>query len=134
MAAAAGAWLLQTMNDCAYAEHVADELKDLEERLVQGRASGADVYLLRNVAVLIDCALRDFGVYDAGRRSWNTTFDRNCLLSEARARELQDWVAVTLGDLGGAERGANKARTDVELQGGGRALLLMSARLAQMRA
>jgi hypothetical protein len=63
MAAAVGAWLLETMNDCAYAEHVADELKDLEKRLVQGRASGTDVYLLRNVAVLIDCALRDFGVY-----------------------------------------------------------------------
>jgi hypothetical protein len=90
MAAAAGAWLLETMNDCAYAEHVADELDNLEKRLAQGHASGADVYLLRNVAVLIDCALRDFGVYDAGRRSRNTTFDRNCLQSEARARELQE--------------------------------------------
>jgi hypothetical protein len=134
MAAAAGAWLLETMNDCAYAEHVADELEDLEKRLAQGRASGADVYLLRNVAVLIDCALRDFGVYDAGRRSRNTKFDRNCMLSEARARELQDWVAVTVGDLGGAERGAKKARTDAVLQGGGRELLQMSALLAQMRA
>ena len=48
--------------------------------------------------------------------------------------ELQDWVAVTLGDLRGAKRGAKKARTAVELQGGGRALLQMSALLAQMRA
>jgi hypothetical protein len=54
MTATAGAWLLETMNDCAYAEHVADELEDPEKRLAQGRASGADVYLLRNVAVLID--------------------------------------------------------------------------------
>ena len=92
------------------------------------------MYLLRNVAVLIDCALRDFGVYDAGRRSRNTKFDRNCMLSEARARELQDWVTVTVGDLRVAERGANKSRTHAGMEGGGRALLQLSALLAQMRA
>jgi hypothetical protein len=64
----------------------------------------------------------------------NKYFDRNCVLSEARARELQDWVAVTVGDLRVAERGANKARMHAWMEGGGRALLQMSARLAQMRA
>jgi hypothetical protein len=73
MAAAAGAWLLETMNDCAYAEHVASALVDLEARLAQNRVSGADVYLLRNVSVLIDCALRDFGVHDGGTRRSTAT-------------------------------------------------------------
>ncbi len=63
MAEAAGAWLLETMNDCAYAGHVAGELESLEKRLAQGRASGADVYVLQNFDVLIDCALRDLMEY-----------------------------------------------------------------------
>jgi hypothetical protein len=56
------------------------------------------------------------------------------MLSEARARELQDWVTVTVGDLRVAERGANKSRTHAGMEGGGRALLQLSALLAQMRA
>ena len=180
MAEAAGAWLLETMNDCAYAGHVAGELESLEQRLAEGRASGADVYVLQNFDVLIDCALQDFGVYDAQRRRMNTAFDRNCMVNEKRAVELHTWVAAMVGrvrtmlaaagdggDAGDAgdggdagrlrqglvdvrdmadgilrdvaggsnvERGAKKARTDVELHGGGRALLQMSALLVQMRA
>jgi hypothetical protein len=179
MAAAAAEWLLETMHDCAYADHAIKELQELEARLAQGRASGANVYFLHNFDVLIDCALRDFEVYDARRRRMNSAFDRNCLVVEGRADELHKWVAVTvarvqtmlaaagdagavgerqeqrlgdadrlrqrladvrdmvdgiLRDLGGAERGGKKARTHAVLWGGGRALLQMSALLAQMRA
>jgi hypothetical protein len=97
MAAAAAEWLLETMHDCAYADHAVKELQDLQARLAEGRASGADVYVLQNFDVLIDCALKDCEVYDAERRLRNTAFDRNCMLNEKRAVELHTWVAVTVG-------------------------------------
>jgi hypothetical protein len=176
MADAAVMWLRETMKDCAYVDHVAGELESLEQRLAQGRASGADVYVLQNFDALIDCALRDFEVHDGERRRRNTAFDRNCMVLEGRARELHTWVAAMVGrvqtmlaaagdggdagdagdatrlrqglldvrdmadgilrDVAGGSNGgrAKKARTDVQLQGGGRALLQMSALLAQMRA
>jgi hypothetical protein len=96
MAEAAGAWLRETMNDCSYVDHVAGELESLEQRLAQGRTSGADVYVLQNFDALIDCALRDIEVYDEERRRRNTAFDRNCMVVEGRARELHTWVAVTV--------------------------------------
>jgi hypothetical protein len=170
MAEAAGAWLRETMNECAYGAHAISELHDLEERLEQGRASGADVYFLQNFDVLIDCALTDEGVYDTTQRRRNAHFESNCLRNEARARELHTWVAVTVarvqtmlaaagdsGDAGRLRQGlvdvrdmadgilrdvaggsnvgrAKKARTAVDLPGGERAVLQMSALLAQMRA
>jgi hypothetical protein len=97
MADAAGAWLRETMNDCAYVDHVAGELESLEQRLAQGRASGADVYVLQNFDALIECALRDSEVHDGERRRRNTAFDRNCMVLEGRARELHTWVAVMVG-------------------------------------
>jgi hypothetical protein len=122
MAAAAAEWLRETMDDCAYAEHAASELQALETRLAQSVASGADVYVLQNFDVLIDCALRDFGVYDARRREIKTAFDRNCLVVEARARELHQWVAVTVarvqtmlaagGGAGGVDAGRLRERLE----------------------
>jgi hypothetical protein len=115
MAAAAGAWLLETMNECAYADHAIKELQELEARLAQNVASGADVYLLQNFAVLIDCALRDFGVYDSRRRQMNTTFDRNCMVVEGRAVELHKLVArmqSNVQTLTAAGGGADAVDTD----------------------
>jgi hypothetical protein len=96
MAAAAVMWLRETMHDCAYVDHVAGELESLENRLAQGRASGADVYVLQNFDALIDCALRDFEVYDAQRRGMNTAFNLHCMVNERRAVELHTWVAATV--------------------------------------
>ncbi len=88
MADAAVMWLRETMHDCAYVDHVAGELESQDQRLAQGRASGADVYVLQNFDALIDCALRDSEVHDVERRRRNTAFDRNCMVLEGRAREL----------------------------------------------
>ena len=59
MAGVAGAFIREKMKDRAYAERVESELLEVERRLTGDRVSGADVHFLKNVAVLVECALRD---------------------------------------------------------------------------
>ncbi len=85
--------------DGEYSERVERELVELEARLERleeidgGRVSGADVYFLKNVVVLVECALLDFGVHDTDQCHRNHTFDRNCMLEEKETVKVKSWVA-----------------------------------------
>lgn len=86
-------FIRETMKENAYAERVESELLELEARLTESRVTGADLYFLKNVGVLVDCALQDYDVQDAKTRQWNPNFDRNCLMKVREAEKLKSGLA-----------------------------------------
>lgn len=88
-------FIADTMIVCAYARRVSTELREMETRYNENDMSASDLFLLKNIRVIIQCAVEDHewgdevpGTQAHEYRRKNTTFDRNCLQKEAQAAKL----------------------------------------------
>ena len=90
----AAKFIADTMNPCAYARRLATDLQEMETRY--NKMSASDLFLLKNLTVIIQCAVEDHewgdevpGSQAHGHRRKSTTFDRNCREKEAQAAQLR---------------------------------------------
>ena len=91
----AATFIEDTMNACAYARRLATDLRGMETRYNESTMSASDLLLLKNLTVIIQCAVADHewgdelpGTQAHEHRRQNTVFDRNCLLKETQAAQL----------------------------------------------
>jgi hypothetical protein len=90
-----GKFIQETMTECEYAGRVGVQLEALEARYTAGVVTETELERLRNVGVLVQCALVDFGCGDERARRLSTAVDARCREREATAERLEaDWAVV----------------------------------------
>ena len=92
----AAKFIADTMNPCAYARRLATDLNGMETRYNESNMSASDLFFLKNLTVIIECAVQDHewgeeapGTQAHEHRRKSTVFDRNCLQKEAQAAQLR---------------------------------------------
>jgi hypothetical protein len=79
----------ETMDAFAYAERAESHLVEMEKRWNKNTMNEVDLYFLKNLGVLLRCALQDFGCNDTNQRRKNSNSDRNCMEKEKKAVKLE---------------------------------------------
>ena len=92
----AATFIEDTMNACAYARRLATDLRGMETRYNESNMSASDLFLLKNLTVIIQCAVEDHewgdelpGTQAHELRRKKAAFDRNCVQKEAHAVQLR---------------------------------------------
>ena len=85
----AAKFIRETMDACAYAERAESHLVEMEKRWNENTMNEVDLYFLKNLGVLLRCALQDFGCNDTNQRRKNSNSDRNCMEKERKTEKLE---------------------------------------------
>lgn len=127
----ASLFLLDVMAPCEYTAKVATELHAFGRRYEANDVTEADLYLLNNLRVLVECAAEDFGCKREQDRVNMPAHDRNCVDTEEQAAKLQRQLDVIVARVETLLGGAGRKRVCGEGGAAGRA---DGARLAELLA
>lgn len=87
------------MKECAYAGRLETEMLELETRLNAKRVTETDLYFLKNIGVLVECALEDYGCNDKEQRRQNNAFERNCALQDRDSEKVKSALPVMIREV-----------------------------------